>query len=102
YSSRPFISSLFDLVRALTFSCSLRSCFMTQFSLGRRDSMIITSSPSPSESELVASSLVTSFFFLVSSWEQPSHIHLRSQSRLLHPMCPSLGLASSSWHLLWP
>src|SRR6266542_5188412 len=65
YYSRPFISSLFDLVRALTFSCSLRSCFMTQFSLGRRDSMVITSSPSPSESELVSSSLVTSFFFLV-------------------------------------
>src|SRR6266498_2283788 len=38
---------------------------MTHFSLGRRDSTIITFSPSPSESELVASSLGTSFFFLV-------------------------------------
>src|SRR5438128_2636134 len=38
---------------------------MTQFSLGRRDSTVITSLPSPSESELVASSLETFFFFLV-------------------------------------
>src|SRR5437763_527099 len=60
-----FISSLFDLVRALTFSCSLRSFFMTQLSLGRRDSMVITSSSSPSESELVTSSFGASFFFLV-------------------------------------
>src|SRR5205809_4685921 len=38
---------------------------MTQFSLGRRDSTVITSSHSPSESELVASSLGTSFFFFL-------------------------------------
>src|SRR6266511_4622709 len=38
---------------------------MTQFSLERRNSTVITSSLSPLESELVASSLGTSFFFLV-------------------------------------
>src|SRR6266498_1279169 len=37
---------------------------MTQFSLGRSVSMV-TSSSSPSESELMISSLGTSFFFLV-------------------------------------
>src|SRR5438132_14105710 len=55
---------------------------MTQFSLGRRDSTVITSSHSPSESEFVASSLGTSFFFFLVPFLEAtfSHSSLESES----------------------
>src|SRR5213596_3557547 len=88
------------LVRALTFSCSLRSCFMTQFSLGRRDSMVITSSPSPLESELVSYSFVTPFLGATFS-----HSELESVASSHVPFLGSFFFFLASFgheaHVLW-
>src|SRR6266542_1648166 len=62
------VSCLFFLERALILSCSTRYSFVTSLSLPKKDSTVITSSHSPSESESVASSHVPFlriFFFLV-------------------------------------